>query len=516
MANATVDSGASKVQRRSKPLLSFWQLWNMSFGYIGIQFGFALQNSNLSRIFETLGASQDKIPALWIAAPLSGLIVQPIIGYMSDRTWNRLGRRKPYFLSGAILASMALLILPNSPALWVAAGMLWMLDGSINITMEPMRAFVGDMLPDEQRTKGFAMQTFFIGAASIVGSSLPYILTNWLNISNTAPAGQIPPSVKWAFYTGGLIYISAVLWTIFSTKEYPPEDMEAFSAHETDAAAKEGDELRLDTAKYNTSGMILLVAGLALTFLVYNFGWVKDLYIASFGIAIYGILQLLTAWLFSTGMKSGLVEIMYDLNNMPKTMRQLAIVTVFTWFAMFAWFIYCTSAVTSFHFGTSDTTSKIYNDGADWVGVLNSWYNGVAAVAAFILPVIAKKTSRVTTHVICLFIGGLGLISLRLITDPHMLRLSMIGLGIAWAGLLTMPYAILSSIVPHRKMGVYMGMFNFFIVIPQIIAAATMGLILKNWCGGQTINMMVLGGASMIVAGVLMMFVKDSGRANQR
>src|SRR5580698_5236687 len=201
---------------KKKPLLSFWQLWNMSFGYIGIQFGFALQNSNLSRIFETLGAKQDQIPALWIAAPLSGLIIQPIIGYMSDRTWNKLGRRKPYFLTGAILASLALFILPNSPALWIAAGMLWMLDGSINITMEPMRAFVGDMLPDEQRTKGFAMQTFFIGAASIVGSSLPYILTNWLHISNTAPAGLIPPSVKWAFYTGGIIYISTVLWTIFT------------------------------------------------------------------------------------------------------------------------------------------------------------------------------------------------------------------------------------------------------------------------------------------------------------
>ena len=218
----------------------------MSFGYIGIQFGFALQNSNLSRIFETLGARQEDIPALWIAAPVSGLLIQPIIGYMSDRTWNRLGRRKPYFLLGAILASLALLIMPNSPTVWVAAGMLWMLDGSINITMQPMRAFVGDMLPDEQKTKGFAVQTFFIGAASVVGSLLPYILTNCLNISNTAPPGLIPPSVRWAFYVGGLIYISAVLWTIFSTKEYSPEEQEAFNVHETDAAAREGDELRLD------------------------------------------------------------------------------------------------------------------------------------------------------------------------------------------------------------------------------------------------------------------------------
>ncbi|EEF60607.1 MFS transporter [Pedosphaera parvula] len=497
---------------RSKPLLNFWQLWNMSFGYIGIQFGFALQNSNLSRIFETLGARQDDIPALWIAAPLSGLIVQPIIGYMSDRTWNRLGRRKPYFLSGAILASLALLVMPNSPTLWVAAGMLWMLDASINVTMEPMRAFVGDMLSDEQRTQGFAVQTFFIGAASIVGSLLPYILTNWLKIPNTAEVGLIPPSVRWAFYVGGIIYISAVLWTIFTTKEYSPAEMEAFSAHETNPAAKEQNELTLNTGKYNASGFVLLSAGLILTYLVKHFAWDRALYILSFGIAVYGALQLTAAQLFKSGMKRGLVEIIYDLNNMPGTMRQLAVVTMFTWFAMFAWFIYCTPAITSFHYGTSDPLTKQYNEGADWVGVLNSVYNGMAALVAFILPVIAKKTSRVTTHVFCLFVGGLGMMSLHLFKNPHLLVISMAGLGIAWAGLLTMPYAILSSVVPHRKMGVYMGMFNFFIVIPQILAAATMGLMLRHWFEGHAIKMMVLGGVSMIVAGVLMMFVKDNGR----
>ncbi len=500
---------------RKKPLLNFWQLWNMSFGYIGIQFGFALQNSNLSRIFETLGAKQDSIPALWIAAPLSGLIVQPIIGYMSDRTWNRLGRRKPYFLTGAILASLALLILPNSPTLWVAAGMLWMLDASINITMEPMRAFVGDMLSDEQRTQGFAVQTFFIGAASIVGSLLPWILTNLLQVPNTAEAGLIPLSVRWAFYSGGIIYISAVLWTIISTKEYPPEELEAYNAQESDPAAKEGDALTLDTRKYYTSGIVLVIIGLIFTFGVKHFVWDKALYILSIGIGVYGALQLLSAQLFASGMKRGLVEIVYDLNNMPKTMRQLAVVTLFTWFAMFAWFIYCTAAITSFHFGTSDPLTKSYNDGADWVGVLNAVYNGAAALVAFLLPVIAKKTSRVTTHVICLFIGGLGLMSLRWFTDPHMLVFSMLAFGVAWAGLLTMPYAILSSVVPHRKMGIYMGMFNFFIVIPQILAAATMGLMLRNWFGGKPINMLVLGGGSMIVAGIFMMFVKDKGREGQ-
>lgn len=498
---------------KKKPLLSFWQLFNMSFGYIGIQFGFALQNSNLSRIFETLGAKQDAIPALWIAAPLSGLIIQPIIGYMSDRTWNRLGRRKPYFLTGAILASLALLILPNSPALWVAAGMLWMLDASINITMEPMRAFVGDMLPDEQRTQGFAVQTFFIGAASIIGSLLPYMITHLAGVSNTAPAGIIPPSVRFAFYIGGLIYISAILWTIFSVKEYSPEEQEAFNVQEADDAAKEGNELVLDTKKYYTSGLILLVAGLIASYFVNAFDWDKGLYILSFGIAVYGILQIVTAMLFTRGMRTGVVEILYDMNNMPKAMRQLAVVTMFTWFAMFAWFIYCTPAITSFHFGNSDPLSKQYNDGADWVGVLNAVYNGMAALVAFCLPIVAKRISRVYTHVICLFIGGIGLISLYLFKDPHLLIVSMIGLGIAWSGLLTIPYAILSSVIPHKKMGVYMGMFNYFVVIPQILAAAVLGLLVRTVFHNQAIYAIVLGGVSMIVAGILMMFVKDKKEA---
>jgi maltose/moltooligosaccharide transporter len=497
-----------------KPLLSFWQLWNMSFGYVGIQFGFALQNSNLSRIFETLGAKQDDIPALWIAAPLSGLIVQPIIGYMSDRTWNRFGRRKPYFLTGAILASLALLILPNSPTLWVAAGMLWMLDASINITMEPMRAFVGDMLSDEQRTKGFAVQTFFIGSASIVGSLLPWILTNLLHVSNTAEAGLIPPSVRWAFYAGGIIYISTVLWTIFSTKEYSPEEFEAYNAPHADAAAREGDALTLNTGKYYTSGLVLVIVGLIFTFCVNHFVWDKALYILSIGLGVYGALQMLAAQLFTAGRKRGLVEIIYDLNNMPKAMRQLAVVTVFTWFSMFSWFIYCTSAITSHHFGTSDPLTKAYNDGADWVGVLNAVYNGVAALVAFVLPVIARKTGRVATHAICLVIGGLGLMSIRWFVDPHWLVVSMVGLGVAWAGLLTMPYAILCSVVPYKKMGVYMGMFNFFIVIPQILAAAVLGLLVRTVFHGRTIDAILLGGVSMIIAAVLMLRVRDVPQPN--
>ncbi len=482
----------------------------MSFGYVGIQFGFALQNANVSRIFETLGAKVDSIPILWIAAPVSGLLIQPIIGHLSDKTWNRLGRRKPYFLAGAILSSLALLIMPNSPALWVAAGMLWLMDGSINVTMQPFRAFIGDMLPEEQRTKGFAVQTFFIGASSIIASILPYLFTKCLHLANTAPAGQIPPSVKWSFYIGGIVFLLAVLWTIFSVKEYSPDEQEEFNAHETDAAAKAGAEIKLNTAGYYAEGAVLLVFGLIFTWLIKELGWYQGLYILSFGISVYGALQLAAARRYATGKIGGMVEIIYDLKNMPTTMKQLAWVTVFTWFALFAMFIYSTSAVTSFHFHSTDAHSDLYNAGANWVGVLMAIYNGVAALVAFLLPVVARKTSRVITHVICLIIGGLGLISMYFFKNPDLLILSMTGVGIAWASLLTLPYAILSTAVPHNKMGVYMGMFNLFVVIPQILASAILGLLVRTVFHGQAIYALVLGGAAMIISGLLMVFVKDN------
>ncbi|WP_221032079.1 MFS transporter [Actomonas aquatica] len=499
---------------KAKPRLDFWQLWNMSFGYVGIQFGFALQNANVSRIFETLGASIDEIPILWIAGPVTGLIVQPIVGYYSDRTWNRLGRRKPFFLAGAILASLALFIMPNSPALWFAAGMLWILDASINITMEPMRAFVGDMLPDEQRTAGFAMQTFFIGASSVVGSLMPWLLSNVFQVANTAPAGVVPDSVKWSFILGGGVYFLTVMWTVFRVKEYSPEEQQAFHGEENTGAADPAAEpsFELDARRNTLAGLGLLVGGVVFTFLIRSLGWDKGLYILSCGVAAYGVLQLVAAWRYRAGNRGGLVEIVYDLGHMPSAMRQLALAQVFTWFALFAFFIYATGAVTSHHFGSSDPQSAAYNEGANWVGVLMSVYNGVAALVAFVLPVMAKRTSRVFTHVVCLVIGGLGLASMYVFRDPKLLIVSMVGLGVAWASLLTLPYAILSSVVPYRKMGVYMGMFNFFIVIPQILAAAVLGLLVRTVFHGQAILALVLGGASMVVAAVLMLRVKDEGR----
>ncbi|MBN1599630.1 MAG: MFS transporter [Bacteroidales bacterium] len=493
-----------------KPRLSFWQLWNMSFGYVGIQFGFALQNANVSRIFETLGAKVENIPILWIAAPVSGLLIQPIIGHLSDKTWNRLGRRKPYFLLGAILSSMALLVMPNSPFLWFAAGMLWIMDASINMSMQPFRAFIGDMLPEDQHTTGFAVQTFFIGVSSVIASALPYIFTNWFHIANTAPEGVIPPSVKWSFYLGGIVFLLAVLWTIYSTKEYSPEEQAAFNAdQENSDSAKEGADISIKALEYHIQGAVLIIIGAVLTYLIQRYDWDQALYILAFGLPIYGVFQMFAAMLNAKRKNSGFVEVIYDLKNMPQTMKILAVVSTFTWFALFSMFIYTTSAVTSFHYGNTDTQSVIYNEGANWVGILFGVYNGVAAVIAFLLPVIAKKMGRVLTYAISLVIGGVGFISMYLFKDPDMLIVSMIAIGIAWAALLTFPYAILSNILPYKKMGVYMGIFNFFVVIPQILAAAILGLLVRTVFDGQTIYTIVLGGVAMIIAGVVTLFVKD-------
>lgn len=501
----------------TKPRLSFWQIWNMSFGFLGIQFGFALQNANVSRIFETLGANVEDIPILWIAAPVTGLIIQPIIGYMSDNTWNRLGRRRPYFLVGAILASLALLIMPNSPALWVAAGMLWIMDASINISMEPFRAFVGDMLPSEQRTKGFAMQSFFIGTGAVVASALPYIMTNWLDISNTAPEGQIPPSVKFSFYIGGAVFLLAVLWTVIRTKEYSPEELSKFQEERKERLHIENDSEEVFPAKkFLNNSIFWLIAGAIFAYLVYYFELDAALYILGFGLMFFGIVQVITGLLINSGKKeNGFVEVINDLFKMPATMKQLAIVQFFSWFALFAMWIYTTAAVTSHIYGTSDSTSELYNDGADWVGIMFAVYNGFAAVVAFLLPVIARYTNRKITHLIALVAGGLGLISIYLFNDPYLLIISMLGVGLAWASILAMPYAILTGSLPQHKLGVYMGIFNFFIVIPQILAASILGFFVKNLADGQAIFALVLGGASMILAGLLTLLVNDVDDPNK-
>ncbi len=493
---------------RQKPALGFWQIWNMCFGFLGIQFGFALQNANVSRIFQTLGAEVDDIPILWIAAPVTGLIVQPIIGHMSDRTWNRLGRRRPYFLVGAIVASLALFVMPNSPALWVAAGMLWIMDASINVSMEPFRAFVGDNLPERQRTTGFAMQSFFIGIGAVVASALPWMMTNWFDVSNTAAPGEIPESVRLSFYWGGAIFFAAVAWTVFRSKEYSPEELAEFDE------ARPPEHVTLDTtvrpaSKYFAGGAIWIAAGGVLTWLVPRIEWMdKQLYVLSIGAVVFGLLQSVTGAMqrrSRTG--NGLYSIMHDLFHMPRVMRQLAVVQFFAWFALFAMWIYSTPAVTSHHYGTADVTSTLYNDGANWVGVLFATYNGFAALAAIAIPFVAGRLGCRPCHMFNLLLGGAGLISFYFIDDPDLLIVSMIGVGIAWASILSLPYALLSNNLPADKMGVYMGIFNFFIVIPQLVAASILGLLLRELLGGQSILCLVIGGACMILAGFATLLV---------
>jgi maltose/moltooligosaccharide transporter len=497
--------------KKSKPRLTFWQIWNMSFGFLGIQFGFALQNANVSRIFETLGAKVESIPILWIAAPVTGLIIQPIIGHMSDNTWNRLGRRRPYFLTGAILASLALIIMPNSPVLWIAAGMLWIMDASINISMEPFRAFVGDMLPSEQRTTGFATQSFFIGTGAVVASLLPYVLTKWFHVMNTAPAGQIPQSVRLSFYIGGIVFICAVLWTIIRTREYPPDELREYSPEAEQSENEDLSQVKsLGNRAFIVRGIYWIIAGIIVSILLRYFAVEKELYILSIGVAGFGLIQIITGFLISQGRTSGgVVVVMRDLFMMPKTMSQLAVVQFFTWFALFSMWIYTTSAVTTHVYGTKDPTSDLYNEGANWVGVLFAVYNGFAAMVAFLLPVIARYTNRRITHCISLIAGGLGLISIIVFKNPYLLIISMLGIGLAWASILAMPYAILTGSLPAKKMGTYMGIFNFFIVIPQIMAASILGFFVKSLFHGESIYALVTGGISMFVAALLVLFVRD-------
>ncbi|AXJ00077.1 Major Facilitator Superfamily protein [Cyclonatronum proteinivorum] len=573
-----------------KPQLSFWQIWNMSFGFLGIQFGFALQNANVSRIFETLGADVSQIPILWIAAPVTGLIVQPIVGYLSDNTWNSFGRRRPFFLIGAILASAALFIMPNSPYLWIAAGMLWILDASINITMEPFRAFVGDMLPSEQRTKGFAMQSFFIGIAAFIGSFLPWMMTNWFGISNTAPEGMIPDSVKFSFYFGGIIFFLAVMWTIIKTKEYSPEELEAFEEYDKQQL---GIDEKIETPEQSSEeragtklrhGPLIMALGVLLSAAVYSQTWAQELYILTVGIAAIGLVLVLVGLWQRSGSRNGMVVVFDDLYLMPKTMKQLAVVQFFSWFALFAMWIYTTSAVTSHIYdmrldavevaelsatlpglsaqtdadwfsrferiqgdidsyqaqvdaGLSNVVASMrvvnfyleegraelsdatraslrrieqeYNAGADWVGVAFGIYNGFAALVAFMLPVIAGYTNRKTTHALALVAGAAGLISIYFISNPVMILVSMIGVGLAWASILSMPYAILAGSLPASKMGTYMGIFNFFIVLPQILAASILGFLVGTVFGGQAIYALVLGGLTWILAAGLTFLVDD-------
>lgn len=489
-----------------KPQLSFWQIWNICFGFLGIQFGFALQNANVSRIFQTLGAQVDQIPILWIAAPLTGLLVQPIVGYYSDRTWTRLGRRRPYFLFGAIAASLALFAMPNAPVLWVAAGLLWILDASINVSMEPFRAYVGDQLPPSQRPKGYAMQSFFIGVGSVVASLLPWVLAKF-GVANTADAGQIPDTVRYAFYFGGAILFIAVGWTVLSTKEYPPNVLNAFD----DAAGVTPLDSAPRRNRTQAGAYATFVIGVTLLLVVYAAKLDAHLYLLGALIASYGVALIYLRWQTAT---NAFTTIMSDLHDMPGPMRRLALVQFFSWFALFAMWIYTTGAVTSVHFGAADPQSARFNEGANWVGVLFASYNGFAALAAILIPVMVRAWGLRVSHLVNVWLGAAGFLSFLVIRDPTWLLVPMIGVGFAWASILSLPYALLSDCLPSNKMGIYMGIFNFFIVIPQLLAASVLGFLLKTLFGNEPIYALVIAAASLIVAGLCVLRVPEPGVAS--
>lgn len=434
-----------------KKRLDFWQISNMSFGFLGIQFGWGLQMANMSAIYEYLGARADQIPILWLAAPLTGLIVQPIIGQASDRTWNRLGRRRPYFLTGALLSSAALIMMPQCSALWMAAGLLWILDASINISMEPFRAFVADMLPEEQRTRGFAMQSLFIGLGAVVASALPWLLTNVFHVG-VGSGGHIPLTVRLSFYVGAAAFFGAVMWTIVATREYPPEDLDAFR--------------KMKAAR--------------------------------------------------TGVMENVREIFESIGAMPQTMRQLAWVQIATWLGLFCMWLYFGVAVAHNVFGAPDEKSPLYTRGVEWGGICFGMYSAVCFVWSFVLPRLARVLGRKTTHSLCLLCGAAGLLSVAVIHDKYLLLLSMAGVGIAWASILAMPYAILAGSLPANKTGIYMGIFNFFIVIPEIVASLGFGYVMKYWLGNDRMLAVVAGGVFLIVAALLMQRVQDVGAVTVR
>lgn len=416
----------------------------MSFGFMGIQFGFALQLANTSRIFQIFGGDVENLAIYYIAGPITGLVVQPIIGYFSDRTWHpRWGRRRPYFMAGALLASAALVLMPNAGFLYGAIGVLWIMDTSFNVAMEPFRAFVGDKLPSDQRTLGYATQTFLIGIGAVIASSLPWILTE-LGVDNKAGENEIPDTVTYSFYAGAVAILLAVGVTVFTTKEYPPEDLEEFE--------KEKANTRLLDVFYDIFGGLL---------------------------------------------------------KMPKTMVQLAVVQFFSWFAFYCMWVYMTPTVAENVFGTTDPKSDLYQEAGNWVGNCFAVYNGMPLIFAFLLPVLARYTSRKFTHAICLTIGGIGLGSVFFVTDQNTLLLSMVGIGVAWTSILSMPYAILVGALPEKRLGYFVGVFNFFIVIPQLIAGLILGPVIKNLFGKDATMTLLLGGALLLLGAISVVFVTD-------
>jgi maltose/moltooligosaccharide transporter len=504
-------TSAAGTGAKAKPKFGAAGLWNISFGFFGIQIGFALQNANMSRIFQSLGTEIDNLPALWVAAPLTGLLVQPIIGHLSDRTWlGRLGRRRPYFLAGAILAALSLFAMPLAPVLLFAAVMLWVLDASLNISMEPFRAFVGDMLGKDQHNAGYAVQTAFIGAGAVVGSIFPWMLDQW-GVSNVDPGGGIPDTVRYAFWFGGAALFLAVLWTVLTTREYSPEEMAEFE----EAAIQEEQHSVLALARRSfVSGWVWVALGAAVVFAVRELGLEKEVYLLGGLMIAYGLACLVAIRLARSGATTNMLSnIVGDFAGMPELMKRLAVAQFFSWSALFIMWINTTPVVGQYFYGTTDPDSPAFQEGGNWVGVLFTVYNGVAAIAALtLLPLLAARIGRVRTHMTALLCGAAGYLSFFFLRDPQHLIASEIGIGIAWASILSLPYAILASNLPQRKLGIYMGLFNVFIVVPQLLVATVMGSIMKRFFPGDPIWTMAFAAGVMALAALAMLRVREPVR----
>jgi maltose/moltooligosaccharide transporter len=488
-----------------RPQFGFAKLWNISFGFFGIQIGFALQNANMSRIFQSLGESLDDLAVLWIAAPLTGLLVQPIIGHYSDRTWGRFGRRRPYFFAGAVLAALSLFAMPNAGGLLAAAMLLWMLDASLNVSMEPFRAFVGDMLDKSQHTAGYALQTAFIGAGAVVGSATPWLLDRF-GISNVVLSGGVPDTVRYSFYIGGAALFAAVMWTVFTTREYSPAELAAF-----DGRAVAEHAPAPTPPRSVAGGLAWIVAGAIVASLVFVAGAGRELYLLGALVAAYGLARIVAGELAARGRNDNLLtHIVGDFAGMPPIMKRLALVQFFTWSALFIMWIYTTPVVAQYVFGSADPTSEAYNDGGNWVGILFAAYNAVAAItAAFVLRPVAARIGKVRTHVGALVLGALGFLSFFVLRDPYTLLIAEVGIGIAWASILAMPYAILASSLPQAKLGIYMGLFNVFVVVPQLLVATVMGTIVRSFFPTEPIWTMAFAAGVMLLAALAMLRVKE-------
>jgi maltose/moltooligosaccharide transporter len=483
-----------------KPKLDAWQVCRICVGAFGLQFGFALPQANATRIFQNLGASLDTVPLLWLAGPITGLIVQPLVGYYSDRTWTRFGRRRPYFMSGAALVACAMVAMPNATTLWAAMLMLWLLDASQNFTMGPYRAFVADQMSVEQRSTGYLMYMFFASVGAVIGSLLPWAMTQ-LGFSAVADPGGNSEAVKIGFAVGAALLVAGLSWSAFANREYPPEALAAFDADTVDMPAERS------TRRMRRHAVGWITLGLACWLTAWQIAARPALYVLVAALIAYGV-SLLAASVIRS--RNAFTSIIDDLETMSGSMRWLALVQFFSWFSLFTIFVYTTPAVAKLHFGATAPGSAAYEAGANWVGVLFAVYNGLGALTALILPFIVRRLGMRRTHQINLGIGALGLLSMLAIRDPRWLLVSMIGLGFAWASIIALPYAMLANNLPARKMGVNMGIFNIFIVIPQLLAVPVLSELLEHVAGGDAVYAFGIAAAGWILAGLAMFRVRDT------